>query len=365
MNIKLKHSLIVALLFLSAVFTQVAKASTVTIEAEKQDFKVETNTASFIGNVRVKYENIKIFSPLASLISNDKGEPDRAVFSNGASAQMTQPDANGDLTADQITLFLASNELLAQGNTFTKITRKSPGVITVKADEQKFNNKTREVDAKGNIVIHYKDSVISGSQAKLINSSQGKPLKASISGGAKFTQGNSTVRAGSISVDLNTSDVTASGGVNTITTLKGTGKVTMRSATQVYNKAANTLTGKGSVNMTYQDYTATGPQAVLYLGPNNSLKEIIFTGRSQINDSIRKVSADRIKVTIDPKNFYAEGNVKTQFKQVTKPAEPSQTPAPAATEAPVNNATTSVQAAPQPETSTSQEAKPEKIKESQ
>lgn len=323
MKKKLKNTIFVALFLVSVLFVQIVQASTVTIEAQKQDFKVETNTASFIGNVRVKYENIRIFSPVASLVANAKGEPDKAIFSEGARAKMTREGSTGDLTADQITLNLASNELIAQGNTFTKIKRKAPGLITVKADEQQFNNKTQEVKAKGNIVIHYKDSVISGDNATLTNDQQGKPVKAIISGNARFVRGVSTVRAGSIAMDLNSTNINASGGVNTVTTLKGAGRVTMRSSSQVYNKAANTVTGTGSVKMSYQDYIATGPKAVLYLSGKNSLKEIIFTGRSQIHDAMRKVTADKIKVTVDPKNFYAEGNVKTQFKQVNKQSKPA------------------------------------------
>ena len=40
---------------------------------------------------------------------------------------------------------------------------------------------------------------------------------------------------------------------------------------------------------------------------------VIFTGRSKIEQEGSSVEADRIKMTLRPKAFYADGNVKTSL----------------------------------------------------
>ncbi|MEW5820337.1 MAG: LptA/OstA family protein [Cyanobacteriota bacterium] len=333
------------------IVSEASQAITVTIEADKQDFKVDNNTAHFQGNVKVNFDNIMISSPQATLTSDSKGEPDKAIFTDGASAVMKKNGSDGDIKAEKITLLLASNQLIAQGNTYSRIEKGSPGSITVKANQQEFNNQTKEVKASGNVLINYKNMVISGGEAVLLNNEAGKPYKATISGHAKVVRDSTTITAGTISIELSTNNVTASGGVSTVTTLKDTGKVSMSSSSQVYNKANNTIIGTGNVKVIYEDYTATGPKASIYLAPDNSLNTIVFTGRSQIKDALRKVSANIIKVTTNPKNFVAEGNVKTEFikseisKPVTtpkpentpveKPTEPSSEPTPQPTLEPI------------------------------
>lgn len=324
---KLKKLHIIAALIVVVAFAQASQAVTVTIEADKQDFQVANNTAQFNGNVRVNFDNVTIRSTKAILTSDDKGEPEKAVFTEGASATMKAKDSNDDLKAESITLLLASSQLIARGNSYSQFKKGTAASITVKADTQEFNNKTNEVKATGNVVVHYKDMVISGGQVILVNSEQGKAQRAKITGNAKIVRGDTTISAGNISIELGSNDLNASGGVSTVTTLAGAGRVSMTSSSQVFDKSANQIIGTGSVKVIYQDYVATGPKATLNLGPDNSLQNILFTGRSEIKDSMRKVSADVIKVSINPKNFNAEGNVKTQFikKQISTPAA---TPAP-------------------------------------
>lgn len=295
------------------VLTPVAKASTVTIEADKQNFEVSTNKAHFNGNVKVNYDNIIIKSPSAILTSDQAGDPEKAVFNGGATALMKDKASTDDVKADQITLMLASNTMIAQGNSYSSFKKGTPNAVTIKADTQDFNSITKEIKASGSVVIHYKDMVITGSNATLINNSAGKPDKAKISGCARVVRGTTTITAGSIIMELNSNNFNASGGVRTIATLKDAGRVSMSSNQQMYNKASDIIIGTGNVNVVYQDYVATGPKATLYLSAGNSLNKIIFTGRSQIKETARKVTADVITVSIKPKNFIAEGNVKTEF----------------------------------------------------
>jgi lipopolysaccharide export system protein LptA len=297
---------------------------TVTIEADKQDFQVDQNTAHFSGNVKVDYGSITIQSPIAVLTSNEKGQPDKAVFSKGASAIRKSQDASDKLTAENITLMIASNQLIARGNSFASIKQGSEAAVTISADTQEFNNVTNEIKASGSVKVTYKGMQLFANQAKLTTDKTGKPYRAELSGNARVVRHNGTISGGTITYDVNSNNISASGGVNTVTSLPGSGQVTMRSDYQQYDRASNIIIGSGHVRVTYQDYIATGPKATIYTAGGNNIDKIVFTGRAQIADSQRKVTANTITVSLNPKNFIAEGNVKTQFVQKNVPEAASQ-----------------------------------------
>lgn len=308
-------------------------ASTITIEADKQSFQIKDNTALFNGNVRVSYDNFKINSPKAVLSSNSKGEPDKAIFSEGVSVYRNNKNNNDSLNSDSLILFMASNNLIAEGKTVSHFKKNTPNAVTIRAHRQEFNSKTNEVSASGSVVINLKDMILSGGSANLQTTADGKPSKAIFSNSARVVKGDSTITAGTISIELSSNNITASGGVNTVTNLKETGKVSMRSNTQTYTKSTNELIGSGNVTIEYQDYKASGHKATLYLSPDNSLQKIVFIGRSQIKDSLRKVTADKIVVSVNPKNFTAEGNVRTQ---VTRQDQPPKTATKSKEKPPIN-----------------------------
>ena len=71
------------------------------------------------------------------------------------------------------------------------------------------------------------------------------------------------------------------------------------------------------MHVTYKDYDAKGPKATVYPDKiTNKPNEIVFIGRSTIVEQMRSIEADRIKMYINPKNFFAEGNVKTVIRNV-------------------------------------------------
>lgn len=305
------------------IFGNYSNATNVLIEADKQNYELSSNTASLNGNVKVNYGNIKIKSPKATLISNASGQPQKAIFTNGVLAEKVDKVSNDSITADSMTLLLASNQMIAEGNTYSQIKKNSPASITVRAARQEFVTTSNEMKASGNVQINYKGMSISGGNATILTSA-GKPYRATISGGARIVKGPSTISAGTISIDLGSHNLIASGGVTTTTSMQGTGSVSMSSDTQTFDKGSNTIIGSGHVRIVYKDYIASGPKATLFTS-GNDLQKIVLTGRGQIKESARQVSADVITISINPKNFVAEGNVKTQFvkpeSQQTQPAQ--------------------------------------------
>ena len=73
----------------------------------------------------------------------------------------------------------------------------------------------------------------------------------------------------------------------------------------------------GAVHVIYKDYDAKGPKATVYPDPKTGkFNEVVFLGRSTIVESMRSITADRINMFLNPKNFYAEGNVQTVIRNV-------------------------------------------------
>lgn len=82
-------------------------------------------------------------------------------------------------------------------------------------------------------------------------------------------------------------------------------------------KPSNIIQASGKVHVTYKDYDARGPKATVYPDKKtNKPNEIVFLGRSVITEQMRSIEADRIKMFIEPKNFFAEGNVKTVIRNI-------------------------------------------------
>ena len=82
-----------------------------------------------------------------------------------------------------------------------------------------------------------------------------------------------------------------------------------------YQKQQNSYVGSGHVKIWYDDYYAQGPKVSFYPDKKtNKPNEIYFTGRSSITQDIKTIEADKIKLILRPKNFYADGNVKTTIE---------------------------------------------------
>ena len=62
---------------------------------------------------------------------------------------------------------------------------------------------------------------------------------------------------------------------------------------------------------------ATGPKATVYPDANNNLNKVVFLGRSKIEQEGRSIEADRINMTFEPKDFKADGNVKTFIPNIS------------------------------------------------
>ena len=111
--------------------------------------------------------------------------------------------------------------------------------------------------------------------------------------------------------------MTAIGNVTSNASMDDGSKLKLQSDFQQFNMSANTFLGSGKVKIWFKDYYAQGPKVTCC--PDKKTKkpnEIYFSGRSNITQGMKTIYADKIKMTLKPKSFYSDGNVKTIIRNI-------------------------------------------------
>ena len=306
---------LVASLGLEAEAQASSSPSYVNIQADEQTYEPATGKSKFTGHVRVKYQDFSLSSPKADIQQNAQGYV--ANFYPKSTAKRTRPNVGEDiLNADKISIFMDTNRLWAEGNAVTQVTTIASNTITIHSNTQEINNNTNTMTASGNVKVNYKDMVITGPQAKMQMGASGKAERAIFSGGVNIVDGKGTLSGSKVTMMVGSGNITAEGRVVSKVKSSGTKPIQLRSNYQQFDKNSDTVLASGAVKIDYEDYVATGPKATIRMN-NGNVNKVFLTGRSTIVDSARRVTADKITITTNPKHFDAIGNVKTKF--TTKP----------------------------------------------
>ena len=89
-------------------------------------------------------------------------------------------------------------------------------------------------------------------------------------------------------------------------------KLVIHSDFQQYNKKQNSYIGTGHVKIWFDEYYAQGPKVSVFPDAETGKpNEVYFVGRSKIVQADKDIISDKIKMTMEPKDFVAEGNVRT------------------------------------------------------
>ncbi len=299
--------------------TGIALAADLSIESDRQTFKMEENKAKFEGNVRVKMDDINAKSPRAEVFIDPKSKQltDAVMYDKPYVVQVKQ-DKTNEIKANILKMSLLNKTIKAEGNTQTTVTPKDgmkPTVI-ITADAQSYDTKTKTLTAHGGVIIYYKD-VETFSDSAVANLNQSGDLqKITLTGHGRLKQKDSVITADKFIYDAVKEVAYGLGNAHSDVDMDGT-RINVWSDRQEYYKATNVIQASGKVHVIYKDYDAKGPKATVYPDPKtNKPNEIIFIGRSTIVEQMRSIEADRIKMYINPKNFFAEGNVKTVIRNI-------------------------------------------------
>ena len=271
----------------------VAQAANLTVESEKQNYNDEKKLITLEKKVNVNIDDINIKSPKAFLTITPNGKPDTATFVEGARAIQVTPNSKSETKANILKLSLISKEVEATGNVESRMEKLGKPTITIKSDYQSFKVDSNLMEVKDNVIMTYGDIRATSNSAKIWLSKQGGLEYLKLIGNAKITQDKIMVIGDTVDLDAKTSGFQ-------------------------YNNKSNTAVANGNVKIHYNTYVATGPKAVMIADKQTQKpNKIFFSGRSKIKDGDKSIEADKIIITMSPKNFEADGNVKTKINNLS------------------------------------------------
>ena len=306
----------IRLLILTAVLVATSSAFVLAgdlkIQADKQSFKEAENKAKFEGNVKVEYEDLTVMGKRAEVNIDPKTKKlkDATFFDQPYVIQVKKGKTN-EIKANIIKMSLIGKKVKAEGNTQTTVTENAQPTAIITADSQEYDSNSKVLTAKGSVIIFYKDVETFSDTAVANMNKDGDLQKITLTGHGKLKQKDSIIVADKFIYDAVTEEAFGIGNAYSDVSMDDT-RIQVWSNRQQYDKKTNVMMAAGDVHVIYQDYDAKGPKASVYPDPKtNKPNKVVFVGRSKITNQGRTIEADRIEMIIEPKNFFAEGNVKT------------------------------------------------------
>jgi len=309
---KLIYTAILSLLTAGFVYS-----ADLSVESQSQHYIDSENRIDIEGNVKVKYDNINVMSPKAQvLIDSKSGKAEKVEFLDNAYSYQVSKDKKHEIKAKILEVSLLNKVFKAKERTQATVLKNQKPAIIVTADSQEYDNKNNIMKAKGGVIIYYQDSNAFADYAQVDLNKNNEVKQLILSGHAKVEKNDSKITANRFVHNAMTKVTTATGNVYSDINEEKT-KIKVWANFQQIDQKANIITASGNAKIIYKDYTATGPKATVYPDKNGKMNEVVFLGRSKITtDAGRSVEADRINMTMNPKDFKAEGNVKTLIPNI-------------------------------------------------
>lgn len=314
-----RFNILLSIFTIIIVAAGISVASDLSIESDKQTFKMEENKATFDGNVKVKIDDVTATSSKAEVFIEPKTKQlSDAVMYDKPYVVQIKTDKKNEIKSNILKMSLLNKTIRAEGNTQTTVTPNNalkPTVI-ITADSQEYDTSSKTLTAKGGVIIYYKDVETFSDSAVANLNKNGDLQKITLTGHGRLKQKDSVITANKFIYDAVKEIAYALGSAHSDVDMDGT-RINVWSDRQEYYKKQNIIQASGKVHVVYKDYDAKGPKATVYPDKKtNKPNEIVFIGRSVITEQMRSIEADRIKMFIEPKNFFAEGNVKTVIKNI-------------------------------------------------
>lgn len=292
-------------------------ASDLVIESKNQTYNESDNKIKFNGNVKVSIDDLKVVGDSADVnVTNDQ-KLDTATFYDKPYAFEIKKNKKREVKANILKVSLLSKIIRAEGDTQSIVFEGKTPVVVINADVQEYDTKTGVMVATGAVTMRYKEIETFSNRAEITTEKNGDLKKLVLIGNARVKQDNNESFADKFIYEANTEVITAHGNTTSNTITDDGSKLTLKSSYQEYNQKKNIFNASGSVRIWYQDYYAAGPKVTLYPTQGSQKpNEAYFSGRSSITQGVRTIFADRIKMTMTPKSFDAQGNTRTVIKNI-------------------------------------------------
>lgn len=292
-------------------------AADLEIESKTQTFSDSEHRIKLDGGVKVKLENLTVESDTADISVRRNNKLDTATFYNKPFAVEINGNKKREVKSNILKVSLINKIVRAEGETQSIITEGNTPIIVISADTQEYDTTSSVMVATGSVTIKYKDIDTFSDKAVIIADEKGGVKKIDLIGNARVKQEQNESEGHHFIYNALTDEMSVEGNTKTIALSDDGKKLTIHSDYQQYNKKQNSYVGSGHVKIWYDDYYAQGPKVSVF--PNaktNKPNEVYFIGRSKIVQQEKDIIADKIKMTMEPKDFTAEGNVKTIIHNV-------------------------------------------------
>ena len=211
---------------------------------------------------------------------------------------------------------LITKVVKAQGDTQSIVFDGKTPVVVINANEQEYDTKTGIMTATGTVTIKYKDLDTFSDKAKVRTDKNGDLKDIELIGNARIKQESNDSYADRFYYSAGTKVLTATGNTTSKAIMDDGATLVLKANRQEYAQDRNIFNASGNVRVWYQDYYAVGPKLTLYPNKEGKPNEAYFTGRSSITQGVRTIYADKIKMSMKPKDFHADGNTRTVIKNI-------------------------------------------------
>ncbi len=307
-------TVITALLLLSGL---AVKASDLVIESKSQTFNEADNKIKFNGNVKVSVDDLKVVGENADVNITKDQKLDTATFYDKPYAFEVKQNKKREVKANILKVSLITKIIRAEGDTQSVVFEGKTPIVVINSDVQEYDTKTGVMTATGAVTMMYKGIETFSNKAQITTDKGGDLKRLVLLGNAKVKQENNESYADKFVYEAGTGNLTAYGNTTSNAVMDDGSKLVLKSSYQQYNQNKSIFNASGNVRIWYQDYYAAGPKVTLYPGAGSKKpNEAYFTGRSSITQGVRTIYADKIKMTMQPKSFDAQGNTRTVIKNI-------------------------------------------------
>ena len=311
--------------FLIAAFTFgiVGFASDLVIESKTQSFNENENKIKFDGDVKVTIDDMKVVGDSADVNITDKQQLDTATFYDKPYAYEVKKNKKREVKANILKVSLINKVVRAEGDTQSIIFDGKTPIAVINADVQEYDTQTGIMTATGAVTIHYKELETFSNKAKVKTDKNGDLKNIELIGSARIKEKSNESFADRFVYDSSTDVLTAHGNTTSKSINEDGSTFVLKANYQEYTKAKNIFNASGNVRVWYQDYYAVGPKVTVYPSAQTGKpNDIYMNGRSSITQGVRTIYADRIRMTVEPKDFKAEGNTRTVIKNIGSGSTP-------------------------------------------
>lgn len=302
----------ILILFLLIISSIAVFASDLIIESKTQTFSDKEKKIKLDGGVKVNIDNLTVQSERADVSIRRNNKLDTATFHDKPYAFEINGNKKREVKANILQVSLINKVVRAQGETQSVITEGNTPIVTINADSQEYDTKSSVMVATGGVTIKYKDIDTFSDKAVIIADEKGGLRKIDLIGNAKVKQEQNVSEGHHFVYNPITEEMSVTGNTKTVAISNDGKKLTIHSDYQQYSKLQNSYVGSGHVKIWYDDYYAQGPKVSVFPDKEtNKPNEVYFVGRSKIVQQDKDIIADKIKMTMNPKDFVAEGNVRT------------------------------------------------------